>query len=98
MPLINETAWADKPRWSPDGRTIYFLSARTSFLNVWAIHFNPQTGRAVGEAFPVTNFDSPSLAVPRHMGPVEISVSAKTLMLTVQQVAGGIWMLDGVDR
>jgi len=26
--------WEDKPRWSPDGRTIYFVSNRTGFYNV----------------------------------------------------------------
>jgi len=26
--------WDDKPRWSPDGKTIYFVSNRTGFFNV----------------------------------------------------------------
>ncbi|MBI3428271.1 MAG: PD40 domain-containing protein [Acidobacteria bacterium] len=33
--------WDDKPRWSPDGKMIYFISIRTGFLNVWAIRFDP---------------------------------------------------------
>jgi len=27
--------WDDKPRWSPDGKVIYFLSERSGFFNVW---------------------------------------------------------------
>ena len=38
--------WDDKPRWSPDGKTIYFLSDRRGFFNVWGVHFDPLKGRA----------------------------------------------------
>jgi len=96
--IVDEKPWADKPRWSPDGRTIYFLSARGSFFNVWAIRFDPKTGQRVGEAFRMTKLDSPSLSIPGHMGTFEISVSEKALVLTLAQVTGGIWMLDNVDR
>jgi Tol biopolymer transport system component len=52
--------WPDKPRWSPDGRTLFFLSRRpASFFNLRAIRFDPERGRPVGDAMPVTNFDSP---------------------------------------
>lgn len=96
--LVNERAWADKPRWSPDGRTIYFLSNRGSFFNVWAIRFDPGSGQPMGEAFPVTTLRSPSLAVPAHIEADEISLSEKALVLTLEQVTGGIWVLDDVDR
>ncbi len=96
--LVNEKAWADKPRWSPDGRTIYFLSNRGSFFNVWAIRFDPGSGQPKGEAFPVTTLRSPSLAVPAHIEADEISLSDKALVLTLEQVTGGIWVLDNVDR
>src|SRR5262249_23173948 len=40
--------WDDKPRWSPDGRTIYFVSLRGGFFNVWGIHFDSAAGKIVG--------------------------------------------------
>jgi Tol biopolymer transport system component len=100
IPIVNDSNWADKPRWSPDGKTIYFLFLRSrgSFLNVWAIHFNPETGKAVGKPFQVTSLDSPSRMIPREVGDVEISVSRKSLVTTLEQVSGGIWVLDNVDR
>jgi Tol biopolymer transport system component len=98
IPIVNDSNWADKPRWSPDGKTIYFLWSRGSFFNVWAIHFNPETGKAVGKPFQVTSFDSPSRMIPRDMAHVEISVSQKSLVTTLEQVSGGIWVLDNVDR
>lgn len=91
--------WADKPRWSPDGKTIYFLLNRGTFYNVWAIRFDCNTGRTLGHAFQVTSLDSPSLMVPRDTsGAVEISISEKALVLTLGQLSGGIWVMDKVDR
>jgi Tol biopolymer transport system component len=90
--------WADKPRWSPDGRTIYFLWGQGSFLDVWGIRFDPQIGRRVGDPFRVTTLDDPALMVPLHMSIIEISVTGKNLALTLGQLSGGIWILDNVDR
>jgi Tol biopolymer transport system component len=100
IPIVNDSNWADKPRWSPDGKTIYFLFLPSggSFFNVWAIHFDLETGKAVGKPFQVTSLDSPSRMIPRDMPHVEISVSRKSLVTTLEQVSGGIWVLDNVDR
>lgn len=97
LPIIDND-WADKPRWSPDGKTIYFLWGRGGFLNVWGIHFNPQTGRPVRDPFPVTALHSPSLMIPGNVANVEISVSPKNLVLTLGELSGGIWVLDNVDQ
>jgi Tol biopolymer transport system component/DNA-binding winged helix-turn-helix (wHTH) protein len=100
IPIVNDSNCVDKPRWSPDGKTIYFLFLPSggSFFNVWAVHFNPETGKAVGKPFQVTSLDSPSRMIPRDMAHVEISVSQKSLVTTLEQVSGGIWVLDNVDR
>jgi Tol biopolymer transport system component/DNA-binding winged helix-turn-helix (wHTH) protein len=97
LPIIDKE-WADKPRWSPDGKTIYFLWSRGGFLNVWGIRFNPDTGRPVGDPFPVTALHSPSLMIPGNVSNVEISVSRKNLVLTLGQLSGGIWVLENVDH
>ena len=54
-PLTDAKLWADKARWSPDGRTIYFISNRNgAFFDVWGIRFDPDSGRTIGEEFRVT--------------------------------------------
>jgi Tol biopolymer transport system component/DNA-binding winged helix-turn-helix (wHTH) protein len=90
--------WDDKPRWSPDGRTIYFVSGPGGFFNVWGIRFDPAVGKPVGQPFQVTKFDSPRLMIPRFIPPVGLSLTQDKLVLTMAQESGNIWVLDNVDR
>jgi Tol biopolymer transport system component/DNA-binding winged helix-turn-helix (wHTH) protein len=90
--------WDDKPRWSPDGRTIYFLSRRGGFFNVWGIHFDPEKGRPAGEPFRVSAFERPNLMVPQTISLVALSITKSRLLLTMSKVSGGIWVLDNVDQ
>lgn len=87
----------DKPRWGPDGRTLYFISNRTGFLNVWGIRVDPATGKAVGEPFRVTTFESPGQMILTDVRSMEMALSANRLILPVMEVSGGIWMLENVQ-
>lgn len=90
--------WDDKPRWSSDGRSIYFISARGGFYNVWANHFDPVNGRVVGTPFQVTEFDNPALMVPIYIPDVGLSIAQGRLAVTVSQSSGSIWLLNTVDE
>jgi Tol biopolymer transport system component len=91
--------WDDSPRWSPDGRTIYFVSGRSGFFNVWGIRFDPTSGKAVGEAFRVTAFENPrQMMSPRLIQLIGISLAADRLVLPITEVSGSIWILENVDR
>jgi len=90
--------WGDKPRWSPDGKTIYFVSGRSGFFNVWGIHFDPAEGKPLGEPFRVSAFGGHGLMIPKFIAPVELSINEDKLVLNMAEVSGGIWVLDNVDR
>jgi Tol biopolymer transport system component/DNA-binding winged helix-turn-helix (wHTH) protein len=97
IPITDGKHWDDKPRWSSDGRMIYFVSGRgSSFFNVWGIRFDPTQGRPTGLPFEITKFESPAMMVPQHIPSVELSVSRNHLVLTVEQVSGSIWVLDNL--
>jgi len=98
IPVTEGTHWDDKPRWSPNGKMIYFVSGRGGFFNVWGIHFDPSQGKVMGEPFAVTKFDSPALMVPEHIPSVDLSLSQNHLVLTLEQVSGSIWMLEDVSQ
>jgi Tol biopolymer transport system component/DNA-binding winged helix-turn-helix (wHTH) protein len=97
MPISHGKHWDDKPRWSPDGRTIYFVSDRGGFFNVWAIRFDSAKGKPVGEPFRVTSFESPELMVSDAIPKVDFSLTQNRFVLTMEQSSGSIWLLDNVS-
>ena len=98
MPITDGQFFDDKPRWSPDGRMMYFLSNRTGLWNVWGRPFDPQAGLPTGDSFQVTQFDSSVQMVQQNISDLQMAVTGDRLILPVTQVSGAIWVLENVDR
>jgi Tol biopolymer transport system component/DNA-binding winged helix-turn-helix (wHTH) protein len=98
IPITDGASYDDKPRWSPDGRAIYFLSARDGALNLWGRRFDPSAGTTVGAPFRATSFRGTGPTVARELARVEIAISSDRLFLPMTESAGTIWMVEGVDR
>jgi hypothetical protein len=81
----------------PDGNTIYVVSSRAGFFNVFGIRFDPTKGRPIGEPFQVTSFERPSLMLPQNIDSVDLSIAPQWMALTVAQTSGSLWMLDKID-
>jgi len=97
--IAAEHTLPERPRWAPDGRTLYFISQRpTSYFNLWAVRFDPERGTPIDEPYALTQFDSPSLVISPDMPRSEMDVSSRHAVLTMKTVSGSIWMLDNVDR
>ena len=96
--ITQEKSIDDKPRWSPDGKDIYFVSDRDGFFNLWRVGFDSQSGRAMGAPARITTFDSPALMVPKNISLVELSLAGDKFVLNLVESSGGIWMLDNVDK
>jgi Tol biopolymer transport system component/DNA-binding winged helix-turn-helix (wHTH) protein len=93
IPVTDGTSYDDKPRWSPDGSAVYYLSSRDGALNLWGQRFDKAAGRTVGDPFRVTSFKGVQQALPSDLGRVEIAISASQLFLPLTETSGAIWML-----
>ena len=88
----------DKARWSPDGKTLYFVSNRTGFFQVWGIRFDPSKGQPVGDPFRVTDFEGPGQMILLNRKTMEMALSADRLILPIMEVSGGIWILENAEQ
>lgn len=96
--VTEEGLWADKPRWSPDGSSIYFIYNRDSyFLNIWSIRFDPFQGKPRGEPLRVTKLSSPGKMVATVLSALDISLNENRLALPITEASGNIWMIENLE-
>jgi Tol biopolymer transport system component len=95
--MTEGTYWDDKPRWSSDGRFLYFVSSRGGVINVWVVPFDPASGLPLGAPAPVTSFSGARRVLPQ-IASMQIAVAGDRLVLPIVDVSGGVWMLENVTR
>ena len=96
--ITSEKIWADKARWSADGRTIYFISNRGgAFFDVWGVRFDPATSRPVGEEFRVTRYDDPGRLL-NAISAADLGVSASRIVAPLTETSGSVWLLKRGGR
>jgi hypothetical protein len=99
IPIEVEEDWADKPRWSPDGNTLYFISQRDGFRCVWAQPLNSETKHPSGPALAIQHFHSASLSMANvPVGFLEIEIARDRLLLTLGELSGNIWSSQLAER
>ncbi|HTM30276.1 MAG TPA: winged helix-turn-helix domain-containing protein [Vicinamibacterales bacterium] len=91
VPVI--TDFGVQPRWSRDGRSIYYFSIRDGSMCAWLQPLSP-TMHPSGPSRPVQHFHDPRLAgVVRAF--VTHDEQAGYLFATLTETTGNIWMIDG---
>ena len=98
IPVTEGSFRDDKPRWSPDGKTLYFVSKQSGFAEVWGRGFDPERGEPVGPPFRVTSFDSPRKHIPWPMITMELAIAPDQMILPVVESSGSVWILENIDR
>ena len=98
IPVSGEGAFSDKPHWSPDGRTIYFVSDRSGWTNVWGRRFRSETGTPTGELFQVTSFASDLKMISTALTVMDLAVAPSQLILPITETTSQLWTLENGNR
>ena len=98
IPITGGDAWDDLPRWSSDGRLIYFFSDRDGFRCIWARRFDPAAQQPVGEVFPVQHFHQIRLSLSNlSLSEFELDAAPGKLVFPLSEISGNIWMITPVS-
>jgi Tol biopolymer transport system component/DNA-binding winged helix-turn-helix (wHTH) protein len=89
--------WNDKVRWTNDGRTLLWVSDRAGLLNVWGRRFDPIAGSPSGPPFRVTTLDNPRQGLPASVQGLEVAITARDLVVPINEAAGRVWVLNGLE-
>ena len=93
IPISNGETWDDLPRWSSNGKLIYFTSDRDGFRCIWARRFDPAAGQAGGEPFAVRHFHRRRVSLST-LTLYELAVSRSGLYFPLAEVTGNIWLAE----
>jgi Tol biopolymer transport system component/predicted Ser/Thr protein kinase len=93
IPVTDGRGAEDKPRWSPDGKILYFVSERDGFRCVWAQRLERTTRQPAGPAFPVYHAHSARRSLQRlALGGLELSVARDKIAFNLVERTGNIWL------
>jgi Tol biopolymer transport system component len=92
IPITEASESSDRPRWSGDGKTIFYLSTRDGFSCLWAQSFNSETGQTVGSPFAVMHYhnrrSSIDVVAPRSFN---LSVAGDSIYFNLGESSSSIW-------
>jgi eukaryotic-like serine/threonine-protein kinase len=95
IPLTGDEGWADKPRWSPDGNLIYFISNRDGFFCLWAQRVAAQTKRPIGAPMSIAHFHGSRLSVGNvGFAVLGLSVARDKIAFNLGELTGNIWVTN----
>jgi Tol biopolymer transport system component len=98
-PVTDGAGAVGKPRFSPGGRLIYFTLDRGGTRDIWAVRFDPQSGDALGQTFPVFQPGAGRLSLAAvNPQALDIAVARDKLAMILCESTSTIWMGDPVLR
>jgi eukaryotic-like serine/threonine-protein kinase len=98
VPVVESDHYLSNPRWSPNGRYVYYLSEQSGRCGLYAQKLDPQTKKPLGEAQAVffTQGERINLNFPRGLG--FIDVAADKIILAVDEITSNIFLVKPVAR
>jgi Tol biopolymer transport system component len=90
---ITDDRWSDKPRWSPDGNMLYFISERDGFRCIWAHRLDPVRKYPLGGPVGVFHaHESRRSLMNVHWGNLTVSVALDKIVFNMSERTGNIWL------
>jgi Tol biopolymer transport system component/predicted Ser/Thr protein kinase len=92
IPVAGGDEWLGAPRWSANGRLLYYLSDRDDFICVWARALDPTTLEPTGEPFAIAHAhetEKKMLTAMRSMW--SLSVGADRLVFNAARASGNVY-------
>ena len=94
---VPESAWIkiaeegaeDRANWSPDGKTLYFTSARDGHNCLWAQRIDARSHRPEGEAFAAEHVHGRASFDPENW-----SAAGGRIAMVLEEDTGSIWMMS----
>jgi len=91
--VVSDQHWNDKPRWSPDGNRIYFVSDRDDFACLWSQPLEPETKRPAGPPMPLYHIHNVRRSILNvGYGRMDIAVAPDKIVFNLGEITGNIWM------
>lgn len=91
---ITDGRWDDKPRWSPGGNVLYFISERDGFRCIWALRLDPATKRPVAPPFPIFHAHEARRSLMNlGWGDLQMSVARDKIVFNMSERTGNIWLM-----
>jgi hypothetical protein len=93
IPVTDGSTFEDKPRWSPDGRMIYFTSDRDGFRCLWAQRVDPTTKHPSGPPLPVYHVHAARRSLLNTgVLKLEIAVARDKIVFNMGEITGNVWL------
>jgi Tol biopolymer transport system component len=99
IPVTSGQYSDDKPRFSPGGNLIYFVSDRDGFMCLWVQRLHPKSKRPIQTPFVIHHFHDSRLSFRNaSLGSVEISVAPDKIVFNPGELTGNVWMAELGNR
>jgi hypothetical protein len=90
--IADRQGWSNKPRWSPDGNLVYFVSRRDGYYCLWAQRVSLRTRQPLEAPLNVAHFHQSHLSMMNVAeAPLEISVAKDKIVFNLSELTGNIW-------
>jgi Tol biopolymer transport system component len=101
MGTVDPSRWikvsdsGDKPRWAPDGNSLYFTSQDEGRLVIYRQALDPGSKTPIGEPSVIHRFDSGRFSF-RDVGLTmrDISVSIDRIVFPMVELTGNVWLME----